>query len=162
MIKKLLTLSFVFITFYASAQINQGTILVGASSSSGIQSVKTGNSSETLFNLNTRIGYFFSDNLAFGANIGITKFGGFDQTTFGAFGRYYISGKYFLGAGYSSSKSNGNNSVGLLSFEGGYAAFLTDNISIEPALTYQVGTGDASQNSTFGLAVGFSLYFNRD
>lgn len=162
MISKLLTLSFAFATFFASAQINQGTILVGASSSSGVQSIKSGNYSETLFILNTKIGYFISENLALGANIGITKFGGLDQTTFGAFGRYYISGKYFLGAGYSSTKSNGSNSVGLLNFEGGYAAFLTNNIAIEPALTYQLGTGDASQNSTIGLAIGFSLYFNRE
>jgi len=162
MIKNLLTIGFTLVTFFASAQINQGTILVGASSNAGVQSVKVGNSSETLFNIDTKIGYFFAENLAFGANIGYSKFGSFDQTTLGVFGRYYVNGKFFLGAGYNSVKSGNSNSVGLLDFEGGYAAFLTDNIAIEPALIYQVGTGDASESSAFGLAVGFSLYLNRN
>jgi|688.fasta_scaffold964359_2 hypothetical protein len=145
----------------ADAQIYPGTILVGGSSSGTIQSTKLGSSSQTLFNVNTRLGYFIAENLAIGFNFNYINFGSIDQTSIGAFGRYYVSGKYFLGANFLGSKSVNSTTSGSVNFEGGYAAFLTDNIAIEPAIVYSTGVGDSSNSSSIGFAVGFSLYLNR-
>src|SRR5690606_28125801 len=82
-------------------------------------------------------------------------------TSFGIFGRYYVNGKIFLGAGYQSEKVEDSDALGSIPLEVGYAAFITDNIAIEPALGYALGMGD-NESSTFGLNVGFTLYLNRN
>ena len=161
--KQLLSTFLVALSIHAvSAQINQGTLFVGAASSAGAQSIKVGNSSQTLISLNAKIGYFVAENLVLGPNFTYVEFGSINQTTIGAFGRYYITGKYFLGVGYLSQFSGGSSSnIGYVPIEAGYAAFLTRNIAIEPAVTYTLGTGNASSSSSVGFSVGFSLYFNR-
>lgn len=159
--KIIFSLAIVTMVVKSYSQINPRTILVGGSSSMAVQSVKTGSSTETLFNINTRLGFFPAENFAIGVNLNYIKFGPVDQTSIGAFSRYYISGKVFLGASYLSSKSGNSTSVGSLNFEGGYAAFITPNVAIEPSLIYTTGTGDASNSSNLGVAVGFSLYLNR-
>jgi len=101
------------------------------------------------------------DNLVVGPSLGYSsfKFGDSDGsvTAFGLFGRYYIQGKIFAGAGFLSVKPDGGSSSTAIPLEVGYAAFITDNIAIEPALNYIIGDG----YSTFGLGVGFNLYLNR-
>ena len=162
--KQLISTLVVILSIQAvSAQINQGTLFVGASSSAGVQSIKVGSSSQTLTSLNAKIGYFIAENFVLGLNFTYAEFGSINQTTFGAFGRYYIKGKYFLGVGYLSQSSGGTSTnIGAVPIEAGYAAFLTRNIAIEPAVTYVLGTENASSSSSVGFSVGFSLYFNRN
>ncbi|HEX5172209.1 MAG TPA: hypothetical protein VFW11_23695 [Cyclobacteriaceae bacterium] len=147
------------------AQINQGTFLVGASSNLGFSSTSTeGSDNVNVFLLDLKGGYFVMDNLAVGLSLGYTKYsaGDFDgsSTTIGLFGRYYIHGKIFAGLGFSSTDSNNSDSYNSVPFEFGYAAFVTDNIALEPSLSYSIGVGD-NESNTFGLNVGFTLYFNR-
>jgi len=170
--RKIIVLIFAFGTLVTSAQIQQGTIMAGASSNLGFRSYKPdGSDNISTFNISVDGGYFVMDNLAFGLNLGLSTSdnGTYNvtQTSIGAFGRYYIQGKFFLGAGYSGSKykskydgGSSESSSNTVSFEGGYAAFITDNIAIEPALNYNIISGD-QEGSSFGLAVGFMLYFNR-
>ncbi|MEO9871043.1 hypothetical protein [Ekhidna sp.] len=48
----------------------------------------------------------------------------------------------------------------VLSFEAGYPIWIVDNVAIEPSLNYGMRSGDdIIDSSTFGLNVGFSLYF---
>jgi hypothetical protein len=163
--KTFCTLSLILISYAASSQVEKGTIFVGTSSNLSLLSTSTGGNSDISFDIYGKIGYFFIDNLVGGVDLGYGRLGNSNSFTLGLFSRYYIAGKYFLGAGYSNTnyKSSGNSvDVGLLIFEGGYAAFLTKNIAIEPALVYTRFTGDVAGNSSnFGLRVGFSLYFNR-
>lgn len=161
--KTLLTLFAAITVFAASAQIEQGTILVGASSNFGFSSTSVDgiDDNATSFNIDLRGGYFVIDNLAVGLTLGYEKFkwGDLeaDQTSFGLFGRYYFQGKIFAGAGFQSVKSGDADAETFIPLEVGYAAFITDNIAIEPSLNYVIGDG----NSTFGLGVGFTLYLNR-
>jgi hypothetical protein len=147
----------------AKAQIEKKTVYLGATSNLSLLGVTTGpnSSSTTYFNISPQVGYFFADNFLLGADLSFSSNAGINQTTIGVFTRYYIKGKVFLGGGYSSSSFSGGNSFGLFNLEGGYAAFITPNIAVEPALVFSKGTGDATNYTTFGLQVGFSLYFNR-
>jgi len=52
------------------------------------------------------------------------------------------------------------DAVNGLPLEVGFAAFITDNIAVEPSFGYALGLGD-NESNTFGLNVGFSLYLNR-
>jgi hypothetical protein len=144
-------------------QIEKKTVYLGATSNMSLLGITTGpnSSSTTYFNISPQVGYFFADNFLLGADLSYSANAGINQTTVGLFTRYYIKGKVFLGGGYSSSSFSGGNSVGLFNLEGGYAAFITRNIAVEPALVFTKGTGDASNYTTFGLRVGFSLYINR-
>lgn len=161
--KNILTTIALAVAVAASAQIQKGTILVGAKSDLSFSSTSYDgiDDKETQFDLSVGAGYFLIDNLALGLNLGYSsyKFGDVDRsvTSFGLFGRYYIQGKIFAGAGFASIKPEGGDSSTIIPLEVGYAAFITDNIAIEPALNYIIGDG----SSTFGLGVGFNLYLNR-
>lgn len=161
--KTLLTLFAAITVFAASAQIEQGTILVGASSNAGFSSTSIDgvDDNSTSFNIGLKGGYFVIDNLAVGLTFEYQKekFGDseFDATGFGLFGRYYVNGKIFAGAGFQSIKFGDADAETFIPLEVGYAAFITDNIAVEPSLNYVIGDG----NSTFGLGVGFTLYLNR-
>lgn len=112
--------------------------------------------------LNLKGGYFVIENLAVGANLGYFKDSEADDaiTSFGLFGRYYVNGKIILGAGFNANKF-GEVSYTSIPLEAGYAAFITDNIAVEPVVTYTLMSGDA-EGSSFGIGVGFSLYLNRE
>ncbi|HLT71738.1 MAG TPA: outer membrane beta-barrel protein [Cyclobacteriaceae bacterium] len=149
------------------AQIEQGTVLVGPSTNLGFtsSSFDGADSNLTTFNIDLAAGYFVIENLAVGLSFGYLKVKYEDiidesTTSFGLFGRYYVNGKIFVGAGYSSSKSGDSDAFGSLPLEVGYAAFITDNIAVEPSFGYELGLGDNDTN-TFGLNVGFMLYLNR-
>ena len=103
--KKLCVLILFFaITTRGLCQISREALLVGGSSSAAFQSINAGGSSQTLFNINTKLGYFVSENLALGINLNYLNFAAANQFAFGGFGRYYVSGKYFFGAGLLASK----------------------------------------------------------
>lgn len=148
------------------AQIQKGSVLVGASSNLGFSSTSYDGADDNfnVFTLDVKAGYFVIDNLAVGLNFGYNKFSQGDSdastTLFGLFGRYYVNGKIFVGAGYSSLKLEDSDASNSLPFEVGYAAFITDNIAFEPSINYAIGLGD-NESNTFGLNLGFALYFNR-
>ena len=170
--KLILTVIVGSVTALCSAQIPKGTILAGASSNLGFSNYKPdGGVSTTNFNLNAKGGYFIIDNLAVGVNFGIERQ---DQTNstlsagnFGVFGRYYIMGKIFAGAGIGVV--NTRSDVGTvtnktnytqINLHGVYALFLNPNIAVEPALNININAG-VSQGVGVGLAVGFTLFLNR-
>jgi hypothetical protein len=157
--KKLLIILFViFIAGSASAQINKGTVLVGASSNLNFSSVKfDGQDRFGIFELSVKGGYFVIENLAVGLDLGYQKIDDFSSTNFGIFGRYYYRGKFFGGTGLSFFKFEDQDSQSSIPFEIGYAAFINKNIAIEPAFHLSVG----DNTNTYGLRVGFSLYLNR-
>jgi hypothetical protein len=142
----------------ASAQINKGSILAGASSNLSFTSISSDSGDDySLFDLSLKGGYFFMENLTGGLNLGYQKIDDFSITTFGLFGRYYYKGKFFGGAGFNVITYENQDSQTSIPFEAGYAAFITDNIAVEPSLNLGIG----EDNTTFGFRVGFSLYLNR-
>jgi hypothetical protein len=165
--KKLLLTAFVaFVGIVsANAQINQGAILVGANSNLNFSSISPdGGDSYSSFNLEGKVGYFFVENLAAGLLLDYNKEDEFSQIGFGLFGRYYVNGNIILGANFTTNKwdfGGSDASATGLGLEGGYAAFITDNIAIEPTLNLNLYSGDIDQ-TVFGLNVGFSLYLGRE
>ena len=164
--KIIVTLSMLMLFSAASyAQIQKGSFLVGASSNLGFSSNSTeGDDNVNVFTLDLKTGYFLVDNFALGVKFGYSKYSYGDNdgsnTVIGLFGRYYVNGKIFAGAGYSSTKPDNSDALNSMSLELGYAAFITNNIALEPSISYVKGLGDNDSNR-FGLNLGFALYFNR-
>lgn len=163
----LLTLICIFVVvFSASAQINQGAILVGASSNLAFASESPdGGDSYSRFNLDGKAGYFFVENLAAGVRLGYDKVDDSSSFLFGVFGRYYINGAIIAGLGVSTNNfdpggASDNFSYTGINLEGGYAAFIADNLAIEPTLNLDLFSGDYDA-TRFGFNIGFTLYFNR-
>src|SRR5687768_8293106 len=96
----------------ASAQIGKGTFLIGASSNIGYNNLSPDNSSGyTILNIDLKGGYFLINNLVLGVDVGHTKIDDFSEVSLGAFGRYYIAGKFFAGAGFTSIKTDETDST---------------------------------------------------
>ena len=161
--KLILALSATFIMFAASAQIEQGTILAGASSAFGVNSYNPSGTGDntTAVNLNLKGGYFVIENLAVGLNLGYNHYSTGNakssNSTFGIFGRYYFMGKIFAGLGVNAVSSDPGDSSAEIPIEVGYAAFIGKNIAVEPSLNFVKG----DNVNKFGLNIGFTLYFNR-
>jgi len=71
---------------------------------------------------------------------------------------------FFLqaGYGYSYNKVGDFSSSGsIVDLEFGYAAFLNDNVALEPALYYNANFFDGYTGSDLGIKLGFQIYFNR-
>lgn len=153
------------VAFGSQAQINQGTILVGAGSNFGFTNVSPdGGDSYSEFDLHGKAGYFFLENFGAGVKLDFDKVDEFSTFAFSVFGRYYLNNVIILGASLGTYKVDNDSfdaSSTVLGLEGGYAAFITDNIAIEPTLNIDLYSGDIDA-TRFGLNVGFSLYLGRD
>lgn len=162
-----------FIGFSANAQTDQGGWFVGASTNISFNSTSFDvvDDNVNTFNISGRAGYFLMDNLAGGLSVSFSSFSFRNLTetdlSIGPFARYYFNGTVFAGVGYAFQNSTLDDGVtdisesgGQLSFEVGYPIWVVDVIAIEPAINYSVGTGDLNRDtSTFGVAIGFDLYF---
>ncbi|WP_436517421.1 outer membrane beta-barrel protein [Ekhidna sp. To15] len=171
--KLILTASLIACIGIAQAQTEKGGWLIGATSSLGFNSTKFDGVSDrqTSFNIGGLGGYFLMDNLAAGLNVGYSsaKQGNSkgSSTLIGPFARYYVNGTFFVGASFSAASSKFDAGLGetktnftVLAFEAGYPIWIVDNVAIEPSLNYGMSSGDDITNSnSFGLNVGFSLYF---
>lgn len=160
--KTLLTLFAAITVFAASAQIGQGTILLGGSSSLDFTSFNEDAGDYSQFDVGVKGGYFIIDNLALGLNLSLSKNSELDDALLGVgpFARYYFNGKIFGGAGINIVKF-GEFSATEIPLEVGYAIFLNDAVAIEPKVNYSVFGGDAS-GGAFGLNVGISVYLGRN
>ena len=169
--KLLFSLCVLVLSASAFAQTDKGRILVGVDSGLGFSSTSfEGNDDNSNnFGLNLNGGYFILDNLVAGANISFsrTSFDDFTSTQigFGPFVRGYFEqvfaqvGINFLDVNTESDGTEFDTQGNTTRFSLGYAAFINDNISVEPALNYELGGGDAFDGrNTFSLSVGFAIY----
>lgn len=151
----------------AQAQFEKGKWIVNPSLS-GLQLTHNTGADKTAFGLQAQGGTFVVDNLAVLVNLGVqwnatmnreipTEM---DVYTAGAGLRYYFSrvGVY-LGANFNVDRYDfgGDKDETKCAFglEAGYAFFLSRNVTIEPAAYWKVN----DDWSTFGLKVGFGIYF---
>jgi hypothetical protein len=166
--KKLLFLSTLalglLVCFSSQAQTEQGKILVGANSELAFMSTSLDGVDDnfTQFNGAVDFGYFFIDNLVFGAILGYEsqkcdEFNiDYSAFTYGLQGRYYYE-NFFVAAAYVSQKEKDEDAVNDARFGVGYAFFINDFISVEPMVFYSLGLGD-NKNNTFGGRIGFAIY----
>ncbi len=169
--KKILSTAFICLcVLQLSAQTEQGKILMGATSNLGLSVLSQDAVEDNNFNLslNAQGGYFVIDNLAAGLNLGfgVSNQGDISVNSFvvGPFGRYYFDNVFF-GAGFSFINTNRDDGITDLSSSGsqiglelGYAAFINNNVAIEPALTYFNTGGDFDGQTSIALNIGFTIY----
>jgi hypothetical protein len=159
------------IAISGTAQIEQGTFLLGAKTNAGFNFFNEDAGDYSQFNIELKGGYFVIENLTLGLNLGFSSISEGDASLnvseFGLFGRYYINGKIFGGIGYSSQKTkydfgfgDGESTTSIIPIELGYAAFINDVIAIEPALNYTI-YGSDSEGASFGINIGISIYLGR-
>ena len=153
----------------ANAQFEAGKLYANLSSSS--LSLSFSKNDKLRFDAALTAGIFVADNWMVFAQadynhkrLMYTKFEGSryyqDEILLGAGGRYYIqqNGLYLgLTAQYSHHEQNFDNFF--LTPEVGYAFFINEFITIEPAVYYQMSLNDFANSSTVGLKLGFGFYF---
>lgn len=107
------------------------------------------------------VGYFVIDDLAVKLGLGY----GDSNLSDGVFnwklgGKYYIISKVPVAIDLNGASGN-NVSPLWLGVQGGYAFFITDQVSIEPGLRYGIGlnedAGDGDFN-IFGINIGFNIF----
>lgn len=144
-------------------QTSEGKWLIEANTGSWT----TGNTSfsllsvdgNTQWSVGAEAGYFIMDDLALKAGLGYSD-GEFTEGSFvykvGA--KYYISSMIPVGVDFTGTSSDGEgaNWIGL---QGGYAIFLGQNVSIEPALRYNMTLDEEKADSAFQALIGFALHF---
>jgi len=173
--KTILVLVLILGLFSANAQdgIEKGTFLVEANTgnemigSTGFYfSSIDGNTS---YNLGLDGGYFVMENLALKAGLGFRGFNPDLGESVSAFAyrlgaKYYIANQFpvtidLTGASGDAAERNGEAPL-WLGLGGGYAWFITERISIEPGLRYNVSLNeDFSDEGIFQFNIGFALYF---
>lgn len=195
-LKSILTLVIATITFTSFAQDGftartQGNFLANGSIGiiSTTETAKFDGSSNKVgstfqITATPKVGYFITDNIVAGLELEVrtstTKIEGFDEDTttsllgVGPFARYMFDNGLFAEAtiGFGSSKTTSTfgdieSSVFALRGTAGYAFFLGEHISIEPAINYtnqsQKPKGSSGDSKTvlgtIFFSIGFTAYF---
>lgn len=121
----------------------------------------TSQDGNTAWSVGSEAGYFVMDNLALKAGLGYSDAGidGVDGTfTYKVGAKYYLGGKFPVGADFTGASTDGN-SVSFVGLQAGYGWFVAKNISIEPTLRYNVSTDEDKADSAFQGLIGFALHF---
>ncbi len=162
--KVLLTIAIAILGFTANAQESEGQTEKGkfvieantgsASTGNTAFSFASSNGSSS-FAIGLDGGYFFMDDLAVKAGLGYNDVN--ESFTYKIGAEYYIGGQFPVGIDFTGSSFDGG-SVNWLGLQAGYAYFLGENVSVKPAVRYNVGLEDG-QSGVFQGLIGFALYF---
>ena len=140
-----------------AAQTDAGNMYVGVNSGFGFESsTPEGGDATSSMAFDALGGYFVMDNLAIMAELGYSKYGDADaNTAFGIGARYYINGIFPMLMYRVPAEDFSEIVLGA-----GYAHMLTDNIVLEPMLTYEMGSFDGeAAYKDLGIRIGFGLHF---
>ncbi len=169
-------LAVITIGYSASAQIQQGNVLMGGD----IANLNIGLNASKPFSvqLTPKAAWFVQDNVALGGyvNLGLATAKS-SPTTFtygvGGLARYYtgsdapilkhsrLFGEATIGIGGVDVSNGGGNTNGLdFSFGPGYAYFITPNLGLETLLKFNgvAGFGSQTFQSNLNLSFGFQIY----
>lgn len=155
----------------ANTAVQQGNFLVGSNLGSIGQNLQSNTFS---LNLNPRIGYFISSNVAVGTEVQLNLylFQGDGNISYGLtpFIRYYFPeeapaanrwfGEAVVGLGGSNYRySNGDRAISAVyGIGGGYAYFLAPNVALEGTLDLIRSRADINADTgTTGLSLGFAF-----
>ena len=112
----------------------------------------------TAWSIGLEGGYFIMDDLALKVGLGYS-----DDSVDNAFNyklgaKFYIASQFPVGIDFTGTSSDGYDAswVGL---QAGYAWFVSDTVSIEPALRYNVTLDENKADSAFQALIGFALHF---
>ena len=143
----------------AHAQFESGKQYCGASLT-GLNLSYNG-SEELSLGIQAKAGYFFEDDMMLLAQAEY-KHSGLegvkDYWALGAQGRYYIEQNgIYLGAGVKLIHTGSYNDV-MPGVEVGYAFFVSNQVTIEPAVYYDQSFKNHSDYSSVGVKVGIGIY----
>jgi len=120
----------------------------------------------TIFSIGGEAGYFVADNLALKGGLGLRRLRFNAENNFTIFtyrfgARYYLKDIIPLQIDISGSSQEDTNENALwLGLQGGYAFFVTERLSIEPALRYYVSLNeDFSDQGIFEIRIGAQFFF---
>jgi len=149
---------FALVATNANAQFDAGTKYISASLSGFNLQYST--SERLRFNLEAAAGLFVSDGLLLYANVGYEHQRHVDDLFAGANARFYFkqNGIYMGGGAQFVHYTKSSNDI-MIPVEIGYAFYLNEYLTIEPAAYYKMSIHDFSNNSTVGLRVGLGYYF---
>ena len=156
--KFIIALAMLTISIGANAQFEEGTKYVeSAFNSIGLS---YNGMEEFRFGAELKGGYFIEDQIMLNAVIGFNHFGkSMNQFVVGAGARYYIfENGFYGGVNVKGVFEKGHNDL-MPGIEVGYAFFVNDKMTIEPAVYYDQSFSDHKNYSTVGLKIGIGLYF---
>ena len=149
-----------FMTGSAMAQfpIKKGNVLINANLSDVDLSFGDG----TSFTLNAYGGYFIIDNLAIAGGLGIHAEDSYNKFSIDAGARYYFleqsKGSFFAAGLLNVTKYEDVDATFGLKFQGGYAFFVNQHISLEPMVSLWLPFS-SGYDVTFSIGGGISIYF---
>ncbi len=138
----------------AQAQlVDKGTVMAGGSLE------LTTKNKDNVFIINPMLGYFFADNAALGASLSYSSITKLNTFSVGPFARYYFNFGLFAhtGINFSHVESAERKNDFDFVFGLGYAAFLNDNVALEPLFTVNLLDGAAYTR----LGISLQVYFGR-
>lgn len=145
-------------TLTASAQFEKGKKYIGGSLT-GLNMNYTG-ADKFCFGVQAQGGYFFADDLMLLGQAGYSHkgSGGSDMLNVGVGARYYIEQNgIYLGANCNLQHCGSRNDF-VPGVEVGYAFFLNNCVTVEPAIYYNQSFRSHSDNSEIGLRIGLGVY----
>lgn len=133
--------------------MDKGTLMAGGSLE------LTTKNSDNVFILNPMLGYAFTDNTMLGASVSYSSITKLSSFSIGPFARYYFNFGLFghTGVNFSHVESAERKNDFDFVFGAGYAAFLNDNVALEPLFTVNVLDGETYTR----LGVSLQVYFGR-
>ena len=159
--KVIMGLLMVLSTMTANAQFEAGKTYIGASVS-GL-GMKYSEQSKFCADLSTTAGCFLANDLLVFGNINYSHRQKFDEFELGVGGRFYIeqNGLYLgVSGAYAHTDANSAKTDNFfVTPELGYAFFLNQYLTIEPAVYYRMSLNEFADGSTVGFRLGFGFYF---
>lgn len=115
----------------------------------------------TIWSVGAEGGYFVMDDLAIKVGLGYADFDGDSIFSYKFGGKYYVIGAIPVQVDITGSTIDELSEDPLwLGLQGGYAIFLSDNISLEPGIRYNVSLNeDYTDEGIFEIRIGFVLFF---
>jgi hypothetical protein len=152
-------LFFMGISGAAHTQIEAGTMMAGGSAYFNHYRNSDLDVKSNSLMISPQFGLAFADNFVAGAWFSFSSFSEVSSWSVAPFLRYYAKNAFVqLQYGYSRTGDIGQSVFGA---DLGYAMFLNDNVSLEPALYYNQYFNDGLAGADLGIKIGFQIYFNR-
>ncbi|WP_424988978.1 hypothetical protein [Flagellimonas sp.] len=115
----------------------------------------------TIWSIGAEGGYFIADNLAAKVGLGYSDFDGTSIFSYKLGAKYYIINTIPVQLDVTgASLQDATENPLWLGFQGGYAIFIGDMVSIEPGLRYNLSLNeDFTEEGMFEFRIGFALHF---
>ena len=135
-----------------------GGISIGGGGTSFLLTTSEGT---TIWNVGAEVGYFVIDDLAIKVGLGYGDFDGMSLVSYKFGAKYYVVGSIPIQVDFSGQGGEdffGSEKPSYLGFQAGYAFFIGDMVSLEPALRYSLSLNSDNYDNIFQIQIGFSIF----